>query len=239
MFTLDMEPSSKTRLIVLVLLILALAAAAIVAVRYALTPAPSSPPVGGSMPPPVVTPTPTSTAPTFSMVGPGSAPGTSSFEFTGKPAFSFSASGTIIGTDGSAGNALGVIDLGTAVVNPGTKFAPGRTLEIYLVAKDDPRMSGCYFSGTGWENGISPNKSNATINNQTFCVTTTTDAGAGNRYNVKAYALTVGDETVVFQFVVHSVVCENYPNPAAQCFDYNEARDMSGFEGIVKMLTLQ
>jgi hypothetical protein len=234
-----MEPTSKTRPIILVLLILVLAVAAIVAVKYVWTPAPSSPPVGGSMPPPVVTPTPTSTAPTFGMIGPGSAPGTSLFAYTGTPAFQFSASGTISDFEGAMGPLLATLDLGTAVENPGTKFAPGRTLEIYVVSKDDEGMNGCYFSGQGWQNGISPGKSVTTINNQTFCVTTSTDAGAGNRYNVKTYALPVGDRVVVFEFIVHSVACENYSNPAAQCFAYDEARDMSGFEGIMQTLAVQ
>jgi len=154
------------------------------------------------------------------------------FGYNGAPPFTFTASGTIAGTEGISGPALGVIDLGSAVQDPGAKYAPTRMLEVYLVDADDPRMDGCFFSGDGWKNGVSPKKGGSPISKIMLCVTTTEDAAVGNRYNVRAYATPVDGRYIVFQFIVHSLVCENYPNPEEQCIPYDETRDMGDFEKI-------
>jgi hypothetical protein len=118
--------------------------------------------------------------------------------------------------------------LGTAVENPGTKSVPDRTLRVFTVTPNDARLNGCAFSELGWDSGRVPS---STIGLKfgsspyVFCENDEADAAAGNRYNMKTFTTPFGGNVLAVEFIVHSVVCENFPNPAAQCAAYDEARD--------------
>lgn len=51
------------------------------------------------------------------------------------------------------------------------------------------------------------------INGDTYCVTTESDAGAGNYYSMYSYAFPKDDKTVIMSFSIHTVQCQNYDEP--------------------------
>ena len=157
------------------------------------------------------------------------------FNYAGTPAFSFAYTGEATTSGSLNENAFVHIDMGTVVKNPGDRSVPTRSLEAFVISATDTQMNGCYFSDSTWPKGYEPaSKEQKLIGTNQFCITSETDAAAGNRYFKQSYALQAGDRVIVMQFVVHSVVCENYPNPTEQCVAFDEARDTQGFEEIVK-----
>lgn len=71
-----------------------------------------------------------------------------------------------------------------------------------------------------------------TLNGIAFCLNVEQDAAAEDYYNSFDYATKVGGAYAVFEFIVHSVNCLNYPQPATQCAAFDETRDTADFQGI-------
>jgi hypothetical protein len=118
--------------------------------------------------------------------------------------------------------------LGTAIQDPGTKSVPDRTMRVFILQRNDTRLNGCAFSELGWDSGRAPSSTTGLrfgSSPYVFCENREGDAAAGNRYNMKTYTTPFGANILAVEFVVHSVVCENFPNPAEQCVAFDEARD--------------
>lgn len=129
------------------------------------------------------------------------------------------------------------VNLGTVVASTTAVSVPRTTLHIKVVDATSTRLSGCAYAEQGWENNPAARQETVTINNREFCLRVDADAAAGNRYNTFAYATKVGEKTVVVSFTIHSVACENYPDPATKCVAYDETRDAARFPEILKTFT--
>lgn len=116
------------------------------------------------------------------------------------------------------------IDLGTAVQNPAGRSVPKRTLEISKLRASDFRARGC-DPGLVGEQNISSVQTANTAAGTAFCLQSSSDAGAGNLYDVQDYIFTTDSGTYAFTFVTHSVQCANFPDPAVQCVSFDAARD--------------
>lgn len=128
-------------------------------------------------------------------------------------------------------------DLGTQVSSTSAESVPTTELAIRTIPATDSRIRDCFFSESRWPdeaNGIKT--SHVTIGGRDVCLAVEQDAGAGNYYSSYAYGVKHDDEVIVLNFVVHSVNCLNYENPATQCVAFDEARDTKGFEEIVGTL---
>ncbi|MFZ2804414.1 MAG: hypothetical protein WA001_04275 [Patescibacteria group bacterium] len=127
------------------------------------------------------------------------------------------------------------LDLGSRVASSSAQSVPEAQLHVKLLQATDPDMKNCFYSESGWPSGFAPTSSqHVTLNGAAFCLTVDEDAGAGNYYNSTDYATQVGSGYVVFEFVVHSVDCQNYPNPSAQCVAFDELRDTADFKSIIQ-----
>ena len=128
-------------------------------------------------------------------------------------------------------------DLGTQVTATSVQSVPTTELAVRIIPASDPRIKNCFFSESRWPedaNGIVT--SHLTLGGRDVCLAVEQDAGAGNYYSSYAYTIAHGDEYIVLNFVVHSVNCLNYEDPATQCVAFDEARDTKGFADIVGTL---
>jgi hypothetical protein len=136
-------------------------------------------------------------------------------------------------------DALYAFDLGPTVSEVGKKSVPHLSMGILLVPSSDVRIrNGCYVE-EGWSLDAKIPTKNVTAGGLTFCETSTADAAAGNRYNVKSYTTPHQGEFLIFRFVVHSVACENYDNPSKDCTAYNEQTDWKLPPQILQTVRLQ
>lgn len=142
----------------------------------------------------------------------------------------------------SAGQVMNV-DMGTAVENPGERSVPGRSLRVFVIEPEDERMRDCVFSESEWTAGRAPdirtNLSFGDASKLVFCESRENEGAAGNRYAVYTYAAPVGGRVLVFAFTVHSVVCENFEDPEAQCVSFDEARDTAIIKEILSRLAVE
>ncbi len=142
----------------------------------------------------------------------------------------------------SAGQVMNV-DMGTAVENPGERSVPGRSLRLFVIDPEDTRMRDCAFSESEWTAGRAPdirtNLSFGYASELVFCESRENEGAAGNRYAVYTYATPVGGQVLVFEFTVHSVVCENFEDPEKQCVSFDEARDTAIFAGILSRIVVE
>lgn len=128
-------------------------------------------------------------------------------------------------------------DLGTKVASTTAQSVPTTELSIRTISAVDQRIKDCFFSESRWpEEATGIKTSHLMIGGRDVCLTVEQDAGAGNYYSSYAYSVKHDDEFIVFNFVVHSVNCLNYEDPATQCVAFDEARDTKGFDEIVGTL---
>lgn len=155
--------------------------------------------------------------------------------------FSFPGSFTTVDMIGS-GQVLNA-DLGTAVENPGERSVPGRSLRMFVIDGTDERIKNCAFSELGWDAGQSPSIQKdltfGTDSGLTFCGSRQNEGAAGNRYATYAYSAPVSGRVLVFEFTVHSVVCENFERPEEECVAFDEARDTVIFAEILSKISME
>ncbi len=75
-----------------------------------------------------------------------------------------------------------------------------------------------------------------TIGSSTYSVATSTDAGAGNRYKERVFAIKGSNPCTAVRYFVHFGAIENYPTGAVQQFDENAL--LADFDKIRDSLTL-
>lgn len=144
--------------------------------------------------------------------------------------------------EGSATNQVIDVDMGTAVLDPKDLAVPTRSLRVYVLREDDKRIKNCAYSEQGWNAGKTPEvEKNLTFGTlpSKFCRTSESDAAMGNRYAIHSFATKIGNQYLVMQFTVHSVVCENYEKPTEQCVTYDEKRDTAIFAEILSELKVE
>lgn len=144
--------------------------------------------------------------------------------------------------EGSNANQVVQADMGTAVLEPRDLAVPTRSLRVYVLRAGDKRIKDCAFSETGWSSGKTQKINKGLtfgVFPKSFCQTSESDAALGNRYNFHSFATQIGGQTLVLEFVVHSVACENYEKPSEQCVAYDEKRDTALFAEILGQLTLE
>lgn len=124
------------------------------------------------------------------------------------------------------------IDLGTAVQNAAGRAVPTRTLEVSKLRPADFRTRGCDPTLVGEQN-ISSLQTVSTVGGTRFCLQSSSDAGAGNLYDVQDYIFTTDSGTYAFTFVTHSVQCANFPEPDKQCVWFDAGRDRALFGEIM------
>lgn len=150
--------------------------------------------------------------------------------------------GFISPIEGSNSNQVIQVDMGTAVLDPGDRAVPTRSLRVFTLRAEDKRIKDCAFSETGWQSGkiqnVQKNLSYGTFPSK-FCRTSEADAAMGNRYAIHSFATRVGDQYLVMEFLVHSVACENYEKPAEQCVAYDEKRDTALFAEVLGQLKVE
>lgn len=126
------------------------------------------------------------------------------------------------------------INLGeTATPSTNEQTVPKAMLRVLAIPSNDSRIKNCFFSDQGWQQR-QPTGTKTTIDGHEFCISKESDAGAGNFYNSTIYTVKHGQGYLVFLFVVHSLNCMNFPDPATQCLPFNEARDTAQFKGIIE-----
>ncbi len=77
---------------------------------------------------------------------------------------------------------------------------------------------------------------NITQNGVQYSLATTSDAGAGNRYEESVYALTGSSPCTAVRYFVHYSAIENYPAGTVRAFD--RAQLLSDFDQVRQSLTL-
>lgn len=150
--------------------------------------------------------------------------------------------GVVTPIEGSNQTQVVQADMGTAVLDPRDLAVPTRSLKVHLLRPDDKRLKDCAFSETGWGNGKTEVvQKNLTFGSfpHSFCQTGETDAAMGNRYYMHSFATKIGDRVLVLEFLVHSVVCENFEKPNEQCIAYDEKRDTALFAEVLSRLTVE
>lgn len=70
----------------------------------------------------------------------------------------------------------------------------------------------------------------------TYSIATTSDAGAGNRYEERVYALTGSSPCTAVRYFIHSTAIENYATGTVRAFDYDDL--IRKFDGIRQSLKL-
>jgi hypothetical protein len=150
--------------------------------------------------------------------------------------------GTLSTVEGSQTDQVLQADMGTAVLDPKDLTVPTRSLRVFVVPKDDKRMKNCAFSEVGWNNGPDQEtQKNLKFGEVplTFCRHSQSDAALGNRYAMHSFAAPIGNQVLVLEFVVHSVVCENFEKPTEQCVPYDEKRDTAIFPEILSQVRVE
>ncbi len=130
------------------------------------------------------------------------------------------------------------LDLGdTAKPFYNDQNVPDLKLSVEFFPKQNSNLKGCYYSSHGWD-GDQGQKADVQkkvrIGSQEFCMTSESDAAAGNRYYTYSYSIPKGSDYLVFIFTVHSVNCQNYSDPVKQCMEFDEARDTALIPEILK-----
>lgn len=141
--------------------------------------------------------------------------------------------------EGSATGQIIQANLGTAVVDAGEKSVPTTSFRVYVVRPEDSRIKNCAFSSFGWpESSIALIKRNMEFPPSPFkyCGFEMEEGAVGNRYHIYTYATQIGDRILALEFVVHSLVCENFEKPAEQCVAFDEARDTARFREILSQI---
>jgi membrane-bound inhibitor of C-type lysozyme len=82
-----------------------------------------------------------------------------------------------------------------------------------------------------------PKASNVQDGGITYSVASTTDAGAGNRYEEIVYALAGANPCIAVRYFIHSTVLENYP--AGTRTAYDRAALLAQFDAVRHSLTLK
>lgn len=134
-------------------------------------------------------------------------------------------------------------DIGTSVENPGERAVPRGSLKLFLIDSADARMTDCAFSENERTAGRAPDiragLSFTDSSNLTFCESKEEEGAAGNRYAIYTYATPVGEKILALEFIVHSLACENFENPEAQCVAFDEARDTAVFGDILSSVEIE
>lgn len=143
--------------------------------------------------------------------------------------------GTVEPMEGSASGQMLQADLGTAVLDPGEKRVPTTSFRVYLIRPDDKRIKDGAYSSFGFDGDSEQIRCDMEFVGSPFryCGYHSEEAALGNRYNTYSYATRIDDRILALEFVVHSLVCENFENPEAQCVGFDEARDTAGFQEIL------
>jgi len=132
-----------------------------------------------------------------------------------------------------------LVDFGLSVTNTRAISVPDRQLHVRVVAASSPNVKDCFYSESGWPSGYaSMRQEKVTFNGAAFCLSVERDAGAGNYYDTYNYLTKTGDQYVLMNFVVHSVNCLNYDNPAEKCVDFDESRDTAIFADVMNTFSL-
>ena len=127
----------------------------------------------------------------------------------------------------------------TVSSDPEKKSVPDLTLHVLAVPATDYRMqTGCYLE-PGWDYSEGIPATDEKVAGRTSCLTEEVDAAAGNRYSVRTYAIPHRGSYIVFRFVVHSVVCENYENPTRDCLAFDETRDFAMADAVLKTIRME
>jgi hypothetical protein len=131
-------------------------------------------------------------------------------------------------------DSLAAFDLGTRVTSTTAISVPSTMLYVRVVPADDARIKNGYFSEAGWsDEGSRAETKELQLGGRTVYLAIEQDAAAGNRYASYTYAIRHENDDILLNFVVHSVNCANYADPMVECVEFDEARDVSGFDDIV------
>ncbi len=139
------------------------------------------------------------------------------------------------GSDEATRGLVATTDLGTAVEDPGTRSVPRRTMQIWRLSRNDAALEPCTDAQVG-QQGIRSVRRVQNRDRQSFCLRSSSDAGAGNRYDTQTYTLQTANGGYSFAFTTHSVECQNFPRPEQQCLPFDEARDTALFGEIMGTL---
>lgn len=139
------------------------------------------------------------------------------------------------GSDEATRGLIATVDLGTAVENPGTHSVPRRTMQIWRLSRNDGALEPCTDAQVG-QRGIRAVRMVHNRARQSFCLRSSADAGAGNRYDTQTYTLPTANGGYSFVFTTHSVECLNFPRPQEQCVPFEGVRDTALFGEIMGTL---